>query len=782
MKKSKNSIRDSFNMLNEHEKATVKICSVLCTEEGVSLRSLFEIIGDDTHTFGMEMKNILRTGLLIELAINRINCPREVKTFLSKNDVDVEVINSVIKRLQEKTQLSIDDADLLQPKPYFDMANAMMQYIVQHSDDVIEYEVFARLLVNITRYYEIYAQPYMSISDNKQLPLMKAIELVKSKVSKHNRARLCSSQAFIYLSGFYYDDAKRLIDEALSTESISTEALSYTYWVSALWNENFGKIGDCLAQAYKCWEVAEDEALRDYVAIYIAYELALLDEFETSQKWMIYKIKLKYPKCHTVSIFEYLILALKNYNNESLAEDYLRRAESILNQINNNAPIKARIMYVKSLIESKWGLQIEANAHYRDYATIIARHYAPTDGATYIYIAGEVDRLTSIGALTEAKHFVNDKLDSFPIMHPGYSLSVKLYLCQSYINLYRSCGWIPLAETYYKLALDFAIQTIPSVETLRVLKGVFVDSEIPESLTGVALEWTLEYEHLQNLQADKKVSESDIKKQIKLMEERFPVHQHQQELELISASLLDVHACISTFYRAISHADQSEKYQVCLQCARIAVSLGYIWEAADLFMIMLNTEGYKQICRIQLIDIQLEIIMNLENCGKRRDAKMLWTQLEALARGTSKLMDVWQARGNCCFNAAQYAEALRYYNRCIAVVHPEHGLIDQRISSLYSFRASCFAAIGKYHEAYDDAVKAKQYFPMGDFDGFSLEYNHGFFALCLNRYKEARIVLSRAKALAQTKEDKEAVDQLWSILAMKKEKRERIIRDRFFDS
>ena len=153
MKKNlRNSIQKVVEEISDSEQTILALCSILCADEGVNLRNLIEIIGDDSHAFRKEMKNILRSGLLVELPIHRIYCPKEIKAFLSKNVVTVEVVNSVVKRLEEKTLLSID-ADLLQAKPYFGMAMAMMNYIVLHPDDRIDYEVFASLLVNITRYY-----------------------------------------------------------------------------------------------------------------------------------------------------------------------------------------------------------------------------------------------------------------------------------------------------------------------------------------------------------------------------------------------------------------------------------------------------------------------------------------------------------------------------------------------------------------------------------------------------------------------------------------------------
>lgn len=571
--------------------------------------------------------------------------------------------------------------------------------------------------------------------------------------------------------GFWYDPAKQHLDEAIAIETKYDEngsILSFTYFVKALYYENYGQIARCFEYGYKSWEATKEQALKNYKAIYLAYQLALIDEFDVCDDWVKRVDMSSLPRFSIIRVYNHLIDALKHSNNESLVEKNIIQAEWSIDRINNQASFKTRILYIKAVIEGKWGLLREANDHYRDYATIHARHYASTDGAMFILTASEVRRLTAIGATTAAKYVVNEKLDLLQLPHSGYALSVKQDVCLAYCEFYRAIG-LPLYNTYCELGKGFAEKTIPSEETLAVLENVF-GGQVPVAVSGEETYWNWEYQELQNMMVNRDVSRAELKIQIERIKNRFPYH--QQELELICASLLDAHAAISALYKAISHAEPSEKFHVSSQCARIAVSLGLIWEGADFFNIMLNTEGYKNLCKYQQIDILIEVAMNLEDCGKRQEAKLIWGQLEVLARSTSKLEDVWQARGNCCYDAAQYAEAQEYYDKCLALVRPEDGLIDQRLSSLWAYKSSCFGALGNYQEAYYNIVKANQYFPMEDLDAFNLEYNHGFFAICLKKYKEARTVLRRAKAMARTEDNNYAVDELLSILAMKKVDRE----------
>lgn len=573
------------------------------------------------------------------------------------------------------------------------------------------------------------------------------------------------------MCGFWFEESQCLLNKALSLESKcdgNSETLSFSYLVSSFWYENHGEIAKCLARAYRSWESTENKVLKNYAAIYIAYQLALLDEFDACNSWVKRVDISSQPQFSVIRIYNHLIDALKYSNNESLVEKNIIRAEWSIDRINYLAPIKARILYIKSTIEGKWGLLREANVHYRDYATIHARHYATTDGATYILTASEVHRLTSIGATTAANNIVNEKLDPFQLLHPGYALSVKQDVCLSYCEYYRAIN-LPLYNTYCEMGKKFAEKTIPSEETLSILSRVF-GGKVPDAISGEMTLWIWEYQNLQNLVADQDVSRAKIKMQIEHLKERFPCHHN--DLEVISASLLDSYAATHAWHMLISSSERIEKFDVALQCARLATSLGLIWDGADFYNIVLSTDGFKKLTKYQRIDVLLEVAANFERCNARREARLIWSQLESLAKGTSKLADVYQARGNYSYDNQQYYEALGYYDKCLTVVLPEEGLIDQRLSSIYAFRSSCFCALGNYQASYDDAVKAKLYFPMQDFDAFTLEYNHGFLAICLKKYKEARVVLTRAKTLASTKDDKDAVDELLAILAMKIEERE----------
>lgn len=763
----RNSVRKAYNKLTDDQKQSLSLISILCTHiDGVSLSDLCTIIGTEPRVFEKEVIALAKADLLA-IQVNTVFPPTEgVASFF---DVSVDRLNICIKRLCQKTTLSIGD-DLLQVRPYFLMAMSTMKYLAHSSyDDDIDYEEYGTLLVNITRHYEIFAEPDRSIHDVHDLPLWRRLNLIKSKINNKSMlyAALCTSQANGYLNGFWYDESKQLLDEALTIAHEDNETLVSVYFTKALWHENYGQIGDCLAWAYRSWEVEVDEAFKDKCAMYIAYQLSLLEEFDTCQKW-INKIDLKaYPKFHEIRIYYSLIQAMMNKNNESVCEQYLKDAEWCINMINTNAPLKGRIYYVKSQIYDNWGLTREANNYYRLYSVLMVDQYKATDGGTYIYIAAEVTRLTNLGAISSAKIMVNDILDGLQLSHAGYSPAVKLCACWSYMNYYRTTGQFALAEKYYKLGKELIEKyMIPLNETVAIVRDFFEDDKIPACISGDNYVWLLEHQHLINLLSNKNVSRTDVQKEVENIKQRFP--DHELELDVINAATMHTYDALHLWNQNISKASKNERYNIALLCARFAASQGLLWDANQFYITAQYTEGYGCLNRYQKITFLLEMLNNMEECGLSGQSLEYWIDLEEMSEGTALYSEVLQARGNALYARSKYHEALKYLDRALEEYQPEKTVFDERLVSILAYRCCCLCAIGNYKEAHTAALHAKQ---NSRDDSFDIEFNLAYSSLAIGKVKDARIILDNAKTLAESDADRTSIADLTSILRLNKKER-----------
>lgn len=763
-RKLKDIVIKNYEMLDEEEKGLLKLCSVLCTEtDGVSMRCLYNVVGTDAQIFNKQIRHLTEMGLLHEMYYNAIYAPETLKSFLDDCPVPCEVINSIISRLVAKTRFS--DTDLLQAKPYFMVASNTLDYVLRHSDG-IDYEVFAKLMVNLTRHFEIFAIPDLHASDNSELTVMKGIRLAKSHLEKNCLlyAELCNCEAMLFAAGFWYDESNKLIDEALAIESMCNDksvVLPFTYFVKALWHDNYGQFAECLAYAHKSWLTTEDKSQKDYVAAYISYKLCLHEEYEKGRDWQK-KIEIKqYPPFHTLQIYWQLIEGLCRQS-----EDTLIKAEWLINQVNVQAPLKAEILYVRSYLYDCWGLTKKANEVYRGVTELTVNQYKATDGGTYIYIAAEVTRITNLGAISSAKIMVNDILDGLQLSHPGYSPAVKLSACWSFMNFYRTTGQFELAETYYSLGKELIEQyMIPSNETVAIVRDFFEDDKIPACISGDNYVWLLEHQHI-NLLSNKNVSRTDVQKEVENIKQRFP--DHEIELDVINAATMHTYDALHLWNQNISKASKNERYNIALLCARFAASQGLLWDANQFYITAQYTEGYGCLNRYQKITFLLEMLNNMEECGLSGQSLEYWIDLEEMSEGTALYSEVLQARGNALYARSKYHEALKYLDRALEEYQPEKTVFDERLVSILAYRCCCLCAIGNYKEAHTAALHAKQ---NSRDDSFDIEFNLAYSSLAIGKVKDARIILDNAKTLAESDADRTSIADLTSILRLNKKER-----------
>lgn len=757
-------IKQRYEKLPESAQTLLSACAILCTDGEVSIRHLCDVEGQES--FRRDTETLLRSGLLLE-NLNRLSVPKEVVDGLDVK-LSAEVLNSIIANLLEKTRPSLN-GDLLQVKDYFTMGMNILEYVVQVKSPEVNYDLYGKLVVNLTRLYEFFATPY----DVKELPLMQGIELALSKTNDKSMlyVALITSQAYVLLNGFHYEVSRHLLDKAINISQSDNELLAYSLHVYALWWENYGCFGNALSFSYRAWQAA-DQCFRNYIASYVVYILALCDEYKTCKDWME-RVKVNKFGVSAVGIYFQLACALYNKHNDLLSLKHLRQAEEFINQTNIRSPLKARFLFVKSVIlDDGFNMLRESNICYREYAELITQLYLGTNGAMYIYLAREASRLISIGATTSAKQMIN-KLDSLQF-HPGFALSVRICAALAYSEYFRgACGseFFTLADIYSQNGKELAERTRP-IDEFYLLQ-VFGAKSVPPSLSGEEATYVWEYQLLQNMIENREVSTNEIKGRIVYLQKLYP--NHKKELEVVSASLSDSYSAIKIWNGLIMSrtTGRKDKFELILQIARTAMSKDLIWDGHRYYDLLLRTDGYKDIVafnKYKRVDILIEYAGCLELCGMRGKAKNVWRQLEILAEGTSKLADVYQLHGNNAFDHEQWEEALQCYNECLNVVQPEDTLYDERMTSIHSFRSSCLGYLGHYQAAYDGIIEAKRYIPQDEFDS-GIEFNHAYFALMVGKDDESRQIIAKAKNFLTDKE-KESFDGLITLLNMNQVKRE----------
>jgi tetratricopeptide (TPR) repeat protein len=756
-------IRKYYYLLSEEERKLLRVCTILC-KEGVTLRHLCDIFGEDSHIFGKQMQSLLRVGLLQDLT-SLVYSPDEVSVVLHDIPIPTDTLDAIMSRLIVKTTLSIKD-DLLQFREFFQMGYGVIDYILELKEtDGIDYSLYAKLVINLARHHAVFGHIDPSIYTIDDLRIMRCLRMAREHTDRGSLtyAALNTSIARIYLSGFHYEQAKPLLDEAIEIERQYGESeMAETNFVYSLYWENYSHSDLCLYHAYLAF-TRGDEPIKYYAAILIAFQLALHGEKVFSDAWLA-KIDIdSIPQLNEVRVMVDLIYALKQ--DTSQAETLLNKAELSLMSVNPDAAMLSRVYYVRSQILNEWGLFIQSNDLYRKYVHLIHRHYAATDGGLAILQAAECVRLTNMGAMTAARNIVNNVLESVNLLHPNYALSVKQDVCFAFTIYYSADGAPSLAETYCTMGMDFAKQALPSEETLNILRNIFGE-DMPDYVTGNDVLWQFEHLRLLALLENKKLRKSDIRFEIEHILNRFT--KKKSELEVILASLLDRVDAVYAWHKLIITSAEEDKYAVALHCAHAAIQRGFLWEGAIFFDLVQQTDEFHNLNQYKKVNLLLEIVINLEECGGYwTKAIEYWKHLEHLAENTPLLADVFQARANIAVDRAQYQDAIKYYGNCLGIIPCEEGLIDERLSSIHANMSTCFGALKDYQNAYDSSQKALHYFPANVFESFNLVYNITFFSVALGKHEEALNMLAKATKLARTDEDEECLKELSAILALK---------------
>lgn len=778
MNKNSRNIRESFNKLNENEKRTLILCTtVLCTTEGVTLRNLFSVIGTDPQVFQNEMNTIFKLDLLNNLT-NVVYMPDEVIQFLQDIPLPTEALNSIMSRLVAKTTMSLHD-DLLQSRDFFQMGARLLYYVLEHgkTDDIFDYALYAKLANNLARHYDVYGKIEPSIQSIDDLCIMRSLR----KAQEHTKRDLAfsalnTSIARLYISGFHYKQAKPLLDEAIEIErQCLGNATSETYLTYAFYYENFGIAPKCLEYLYKTFETSEDKAQKMLAAILIAYQFTLHGETTYSDAWLEKVDINSIPEHHEIRLLSNLI-ALFKQKDTLLAETLFNKTEQTLKNINPDAAMLDRVYYIYAQKLEDWGLSMESNNLYRKYIHLVQRHFKATNGGLLILNAAECVRLTNIGAMSTARSIVNNELAS-PNLFYDYATSVRLEVCLAKVLYYRANNDYLLVDKYCNIGLNIASQVAPSEETLNILHDAFGE-RLPAWIKGDDLLWLFEHQRLLGLMDNQKGRLSDVGVEIKRLLSRFP--EHKSELEVIFASLHDnaVHA----WHNLLILSDEEDKFEVSLQCARAAIQRGFIREGACLFDIVQQTAGFRNLNQYKMISLLIEIVINLEKCSEYRSkTENLWNHIEQLAKNTPLQADVLQAHANCAFENADYKDAIMLYNKALEQYIPEQNVFDERLCSMYSYLSSCLAATSDYESAVISIQAAKQNYPSYECDNFNLNFNHCYFLLGARKYKQARKLLSKVKALAHDKEEQECVADLCEIFHLNSMEREAYFRQTLYN-
>lgn len=783
--KQKADISEVFAKLTDEEKDLLSACCVLC-KYGVSRRDMQKVLDMEPSVLCAQIDVLLREGVLVALGSDIVFAPQEATmTVLPIHKLSTSMLNSIIEKLIIYTIPSMY-IDALEVKPFFDMTEGTIDYIVEYSLEELDWELFAKLVANYAFQYDVYGRTEIGILSKADLLVMRVLELTRTKVknSKKLYNKLMLLEALQWINGFHYREAQTLLEEVGSTELKSE--LPLFLLVKGYYYQTYGNqilAFSYLYQAYQESLINGDEYdlgfLRSYICTMIAYLCSLLQDQETVQIW-IRKVHWSIlPKHNIIRFYFHLTNAMLA---SDMAKTELKCAENCIVEVNPDAEALSRLYYCWSIYYDSLGQVRRSNTFYLRYCHRHAR-FGSTEAGLVVHKACEVSRFVADNSLLTAKRLLN-QLDGVNLKSKEIAISVRLQICQSYAEYLSAVDMTSLSSTYCDIALEMIHASQPEQDSINAAAKVFKGGHFPSTLSETCF-----YFHAKKIKNDieevKKQAVQPgcfsreantfkgIREEISSMKVRFP--EYRADLDVIAAhivSQINPHKAVSWWLKIVDKAKGEQRIRVALSAANYCSEIGYYWEEknilesamADNFAFQAAYEGLR-------ISLLIELANVTEFAGFRTAAKKLWEELIALTRGTELEAKVWLLRAKNAYEVQDFSAA-QMIEKSLSCYKQEEACLDETLSSLFAWKSLILCGQGRYSDAKSTIVDAMRVYPdLRDKSSFPLYYDLAYYCIGNEDDSEARKALVKAKALSIKKRQETEIDELYDLLSLSKQER-----------
>jgi len=670
--------------------------------------------------------------------------------------------------------------NLLLKRSFFYMGYNILSYAL--NTPKFNHYLIQKLVLHLCDYYTVFGRIEPNIHSCDDIKIVSYINYVTNHSEESlMTAHLISCASRFYTSGFYYDNAYALLEQALELAmryDNNSAVLSHIYYSFALYWDRCGDHAETFALLQRAHDVTQDEDVKSFLMVYGAYELCLLDEVELCDKLLDNVDCHKFSDYSLSKIYHGLICCFKNVSF-LFAEQEILRTESVLHELNidHTAALNATLYYAYSHLYANFGQPRKCNSYYRKYINVISIHFTSTDGGVVIQKAVKI-----LQKVEESLKVYDSELDelnwvSLDIENNDYAASVKIVVALAYALGLRSQGYYALSKIYLQLGYDIAASLIPDAETTEFLKKMF-DGEVPACLTEDSLYFwdyleltTILLEHPPMLGE----TNEELYDQLNYMTRMYPSKSNYFELiKIYSNYVYDVKGALRDWKNVVENAqDDEERYHLCIDCSRYASAIGMIYESKEFFDLALETRYYRSMNSWSKTKPMLEQISITEKCGQRSFVDQLFHVSASTTRGTELFPKVIQAWAYTSFEREDWHNAKKLLELCLKTYIPEEALYDENLCSLYTYLSVVSSYMGDYQEAYDYIMLAQKYLPQEGEGWFQLKYDEAYYLCALMKAEQSRVVLKEAELLAADENERNMVYELYEKIAMKREERER---------
>ena len=780
-------IVEIFNSkLTEAEQDLLSACCILCTY-GVSKRDIQQVLDLEPSVLCTQIDALLHEGVLVSLGSDIIFAPDEVKkTVLPIHPVPISIFNRIVEKLTIHIVPSIY-VDSLEVKPYFDMAEGLVDYVVEYSLEKLDWKSFANLVSNYAFQYESYGRIEIGIHQKSELLVIRALELTRTKVrdSKKLYNKLTILEAQQYINGFFYRQAKVLLEEVGASE-LKSELPLYLLVKGEFymtWGEQFQAFS-YFFKAYQESLINGDDFdlgfLRSYISMILAYMCASTNDQASARRWQNKVHWSAIPSHNIISIYFHLTNGMLASGH--LAETELTLAEKEITDVNPDALVLARAYYCWSRYYANLGQARRSSHFYLCYTRRIAR-FGSTEGADLIFKVGEILRMLSENCLLTAQRLLNE-LDRVDLKSEDLALSVRLACTRAYAECLAAIGQLNLSTTYCDIGLTLLNESQPKQDVIKTAANVFNGGKFPSSLSETAFYFTskkinnkIEEIKRQAVQPGCLSRDTNIFKsvweEIKRQKGCFP--QYRTDMDIVGAyivSLTKPQHAVKWLLKLVNKAEGEEKIRVALSAANYCSEIGYYWEEKKILELAADNFAFQEANEGLQIALLIELANVTEIAGFRTTAARMWEELIALTQGTeleSKVLFLYAV--NAC-DYEDYSKAEILIDRSVACYQQEESCVDETFASLLAYRSVILSGMGRFSEAKTVILDAMKYYPdLNNKSSFNLWYNLCWYCIAIQE-DSAREALAKAKSLWGIGENEKAqIDELYDILRQPKEER-----------
>lgn len=718
----KESIKTMFNeTLSVEEQHLVALLSVICAE-GLSLDVVFNVLNpDDPKAFSSFVYKLCRYNWIF-IDYQTIYCDQQIASAVMElTTLEADIVKKVLLGLNKNIVLNPLD-EMLSKQGYFVMARLFLTYIMRIWGNMAPVSrqltsLFSKVVIAFATNVELSfggnkRKRVNNLEDRIDFKLLAFLIEVDKSNSEGIANRLLGE---LYTNIFGYDEAKACFckaDAILGTDAGLLMAKARMY-------ENLGITSRAFQFAYRAY-ITNRESMNDdaniEVCLYISYLCAVNKSKANSKYWRKIARSLmgnrSVPREHIFNITMKEIEALIHLDDTALAHQIIDSAEfEVYELYGEEAPEMSRISYIRSLVDLETGKLRKSNEHYRRYVHINHLNYGYSVGDTAVLYSAIVNENIIRGNNATANIFAIKMQYLYAEgtdIAPGVRLSQAFANCASYLAnevFYLSSAYLEMAQEIYEEELK------PDEETLYEIAPIFHDGVIPKSVL-----MTEEVRIINIISINICLGEGRIDDARKLIEvlleeetddyERLKWSIHRGRT-LIKEGKHD--EALKLWWNLLYKTAKRNRFEICKEIAEWAnyYDMKYeaiaFYEEALLFDVMIYAKTSD-------IAEALQCYAHILNYCSFDGSKETWEQAALFMQsmddkdGLALLYLSWGT-------AQQDGEAERLIKKAISYWHPEPGIYDETLSTMYHHLSCVQKMQGKHEEALRSAQKAIRLYP-----------------------------------------------------------------------